>query len=366
MKIAFVLSDLKTGGAEMLTLRLAGVLSEAGHEVLVIGTGSSASLVPLLDESAVRWRVFEQRRGVSLRLVRELRALLRRERVDLVLSNHFRQLLHCRPAVIGLGIRLCHIEHDNLIYRHSSKYLLLLRLLSCGLFRLVVISETLACWYGRQLPRLQRRGRLVTIANGIDTELFCPDAGVKARFRRDRGLGAAHLLFGSVARLEPVKNLALMLAIFAELHRRWPQSSLVLVGEGSLRLRLEEEAAQLGIGGAVIFAGLQMQTAPWFQAMDLYLLTSDDEGLPLAVLEGLACGVPVLSRAVGDLPRVVQPAFGRLLTETTAAAWVTAAEELLEGEEPFAARARAEVVRSYSFSSCARSWLRLVEEAQRC
>lgn len=140
--------------------------------------------------------------------------------------------------------------------------------------------------------------RMTVIRNGVDCEQFAPraDAGIHAP-------GGATI--GYVGRLSTEKHPALFLRAAALVHARMPQTRFVIVGDGPLREALETLAVSLSIRQAVTFAGECTDMPARYRSLDLLLLTSWHEGTPLAVLEAMACGVPVIATDVGGVPELV-------------------------------------------------------------
>ena len=102
-------------------------------------------------------------------------------------------------------------------------------------------------------------------------------------------------MVGCVARLMAQKNHTRLLDIFAALKKVRPDSCLLLVGEGELRAELEAKAARLGIAQDVKFLGVQSDTSVWYQAMDVFVMPSLFEGLPVVGMEAQASGLPACS-----------------------------------------------------------------------
>jgi glycosyltransferase involved in cell wall biosynthesis len=138
---------------------------------------------------------------------------------------------------------------------------------------------------------------------------------------------------GAVGRLVEVKRHDLLIEAFAELHERGRASNtwLLIVGDGPERARLERLAANLGVGDLTIFAGYQAEPQCLLRAMDLFVLTSRHEGLPLALLEAWAAGVAVVASSVGAIPQtVVHGVSGMLFPSGNRESLVTTLETLLE------------------------------------
>jgi glycosyltransferase involved in cell wall biosynthesis len=148
------------------------------------------------------------------------------------------------------------------------------------------------------------RHKVVVIPNGVDLADFAylPD---KLAARAALGLSACRsadrLVLGTVARLQPVKRLDVLLRALV-----WLGSAhTVIVGYGPEERRLKALAEELGLQERVHFVGPQRDVVPWLAAMDVFVLSSDWEGMPNAVLEAMACGLPVVATSVGGTPDVV-------------------------------------------------------------
>jgi sugar transferase (PEP-CTERM/EpsH1 system associated) len=143
--------------------------------------------------------------------------------------------------------------------------------------------------------------RVVTIINGIDTTRFAPH-GRSGILREALGIGPDIPLVGCVARLDPVKNLPLLLDAMTLLVRHVPDARLALVGDGPLRESLREQAKALGLDSRIVLAGKFPDTAPVYRDLDVFALPSVSEGTSISVLEAMASGTPVVATAVGGTP----------------------------------------------------------------
>jgi glycosyltransferase involved in cell wall biosynthesis len=177
-------------------------------------------------------------------------------------------------------------------------------------------------------------GRARTIVGGIDAAAVEARLHSRARARVELGVGPTAKALGTVARFDPVKGLDVLLAAAARL----PEATLVLIGDGSGAPGLRRLARRLGVEGRVIFAGARAEASRWFAALDVYVSASRGEGLPLAVLEAMAAGLPVVAtRVSGHVDTVTPGETGELVPVDDAAAFAAAAAALL-GDPP---RARA-------------------------
>lgn len=137
-------------------------------------------------------------------------------------------------------------------------------------------------------------GKVTILHNAVDTEVFHFDAQGRELVRKELGIDDNTLLVGHVGRLEPQKNHAQLLEIYAELMKTCPQSRLVLVGKGSLEAQIREKAEQLGITDRLIFAGVRSDVPQLLSAMDVFVFPSFYEGMPNTVIEAQSTGLPCI------------------------------------------------------------------------
>jgi len=113
-------------------------------------------------------------------------------------------------------------------------------------------------------------------------------------------------LVGIVARLVPIKAHDVFLAMAARVRQTYSTAVFVIVGDGELRTSLEQRAVDLGLAGAVRFLGWRADIDRLYADIDVVVLTSRNEGSPVALIEAMAAGVPVVSTEVGGVADVVQ------------------------------------------------------------
>jgi sugar transferase (PEP-CTERM/EpsH1 system associated) len=148
--------------------------------------------------------------------------------------------------------------------------------------------------------------RVVTIYNGINPECFdVGDTSVGGEVCRSLGIPNGVPLVGSVGRLHPQKDYATLLAAMVEVKARVPNARLLLVGDGELRRDLQSQAESMGLSNSATFAGHRTDIPEILMTLDVFALSSRWEGMPNAVLEAMAAGLPVVATRVGGVPEVV-------------------------------------------------------------
>jgi L-malate glycosyltransferase len=166
------------------------------------------------------------------------------------------------------------------------------------------------------------------IYNGIDIGPL-PDAAARIRIRSTLGAADNVLVVGTIARLDPVKDLGTLITAVAALAAR-RRVLLAVIGDGSERGQLERLAATLGITAHVRFLGQRDDARDWLAGCDVYVNSSVTEGVSLTILEAMAAGLPIVATHVGGTPEVVEDDRGRLIPARDAVALRKALEELSE------------------------------------
>jgi glycosyltransferase involved in cell wall biosynthesis len=148
--------------------------------------------------------------------------------------------------------------------------------------------------------------KIEVVPLGLDLARFAPPGGLpRGRLRGEFSLAADEPLIGTVGRLVPVKDHDLFLRAAQALRQSGSQARFAIVGDGELRGSLEAQARELGLGDVVYFTGWRRDLPEVYADLDLLVNTSRNEGTPVAVIEAMAAGVPVVATAVGGVPDVV-------------------------------------------------------------
>jgi glycosyltransferase involved in cell wall biosynthesis len=123
--------------------------------------------------------------------------------------------------------------------------------------------------------------------------------------RRLLEISRTETLIGYVGRLTEEKGVKYLIEAFALLNQQYDQAKLLIIGDGPQRKELQTLAGQARIGKKVIFAGFMTDIDSWLPALDIFVLPSLTEGTPMALLEAMSHGIPVIASAVGGVPEVI-------------------------------------------------------------
>ena len=304
IKVVHIVPMLSPGGAERVAVHIVRGLNRQRYEPFVISyTGRLAcDLDRLLDEAGVEVRYLGKRPGFDYRMYSRVHCALKDFRPDIV-HTHLHVLRYALPSMLLLKQdSLLHTVH-NLAEREIEPGLRWFQryALHRGVVPVAVAEEV-----ALSVERLYGIQRCRVISNGIPTDRYAQPQTPRKEWRAKEGFEDDDVLFVCVARFAPQKNHALLVKAFAQGPASNPNAHLVLVGEGALQDRLEEQAKDLGLARQVHFLGLRTDIPDVLGATDVFVLSSDYEGNPLSVMEAMAAGLPIVSTAAGGVPDLIE------------------------------------------------------------
>jgi glycosyltransferase involved in cell wall biosynthesis len=166
--------------------------------------------------------------------------------------------------------------------------------------------------------------RVAVVTNGVDTAHFRPGTH-SGSVRNPYSLSERDVVIGHVARFSPVKNHAMLIEAFAQVLRTHPHAFLALVGDGPLRAATESRVDTLGIRSRVGFLGQYSDLPEIYRDFDILVLPSFTEATSMSILEGMACGLPVVATEVGGSPHLLADGEAGVLVATDDAGQLSAA-----------------------------------------
>ena len=353
------------GGAERVALDLAIVQKRFGHNVSVVSLapGPEGPLAAEYRAAGIPVHSVAKRPGIDYTLPPRMARFLRRERVQVLHTHNSIPLIYAAPAARALRLAVIHTKHGE-GHTRSRGDKLLRRLASPLAHSFVAVSEKTA-----QQAREQRdsliASRIVTIANGIRLDLFGIDPDARREIRDELGVSEQAWLVGTVGRVDDNKNQSALVRAAAPLLS--DDFQLVLVGDGPSMDKVRQTVAGLDRPELVHVLGRRTDVARILAAIDTFALPSLSEGLPLVLPEAMASCLPIVSTAVGGIPKVVddgetgylvpagdEEAMRKRLAEL-------AADHQLASELGQAGRERA--LAEYSAERMTREYLELYERA---
>lgn len=309
-RLALFLPDLGGGGAERVALALLQGFLNRGHAVDLVLAQRRGALLPLVPDGVdIVDLGAPQLRHAIVPLARYLRQ--RRPQALHAMMWPLPVLAVVARSLARVDTRIVGSEHSTLwTMPHGLRHRMVRTLTRMAYMKadaLVAVSggvaNDLSAFVG--MPR----DRIAVIHNPLLLPATLPAPTIAV----DRWPpGTKRIL--AVGTLKSEKNYPLLLRALARVRARVP-ASLLILGDGPLREMLEAQVAQAGLGDMVVFAGFDTEPWPYYVAADLFVLSSDSEGLPTVLIEALHAGLPIVSTDCPSGPREIlaEGKYGALL-----------------------------------------------------
>ena len=365
LTVAHVLSSFHTGGQERVALDLAAQQHAAGHRVLALSLGSlpEGLNAAVFRAAGAQTQTISKGRGFDPTLPFRLAAFLSKHRVDVVHTHNPHALIYGAPAASLVHAVSVHTKHGR--NPDAPRRLWLRRTVSKLVDAYVAVTPTLATLAIENHECEPARVRV--IPNGIDAERFRPRPEARRRIRSELDIPDEAWVVGTVGRLSPEKDQALLLDAMTPLLDARRQ--LVLVGDGPEREPLSLRIAATWRTEFVSMTGARSDVEQLLAAFDAFALTSRSEGLPLVLLEAMAAGVPVVSTAVGGVPDLVEHGVTGFLVPAGDRVALSERFEWLASRPPLAQEvaeaARRRVLERYTMQRMAQEYEALYERLLR-
>ena len=328
VRIARLIARLNVGGPAIHVILLTQYLKKYGYETTLVSgveadhEGDMLHLARERDVTPIRIPEL----GRALNPVRDIFTLVKLCKLLRQIRPH---IVHTHTAKAGTLGRIAawltgtpviiHTFHGHVLSGHYSKWL-------TGFYRIVerflarhstrIISVSGKCRQDLLDLGIGDERKMLRIPLGLELERFPIDVEKhRGKLRARLGLGDDAPLIAIVARLVPIKRHDIFLKAAAIVHKRFPEARFLIVGDGETRGRMEELARDLGVQEAVIWMGFVEDPAEIYADADISALTSDDEGLPVAVIESLSSGRAVVATRVGGVPELVEEGVSGYLAE---------------------------------------------------
>lgn len=322
MNVLICIPCLLTGGTEIQTLSLVQALVMAGHDVTVACYFEhTPEMIKRYEKSGATVRLLspDGSRPVGVKNTTSLlwngfKHILKETKPDIAHVQYMAPgaipIILLRMLGIKKIIATAHTAAD--IYSSSGlKLISLLNRYILNAFQCITERAEKSFFGSSGLfdnTLLDRHGNHFTIYNNLPSYISLRD---KPRQFND----SEKLTIGVVSRLEHIKGMDLVVPAFAEIHKDFPKTSLLVVGDGSLRESMEAKTISYGLSDSVSFAGRQPQDRlqEFYDKIDILLMPSRSEGFGLTAVEGMARGCVLVAADTGGLPEVIRNGIDGLL-----------------------------------------------------
>lgn len=357
MKVMMFIPHLNLGGAEKFAVDLSCRLRTDGHQVALVCTDFRGE-TPLYEQTVQNdVEFYDVSNSSIIERTKSIRKLIFSWKPDVVHLN-----LHTLTHVILAGVLgrvkvkifTFHTVASNaadgsklrkFVYRYGFRQL---NIVPVGISDF--ITKSIVDEYGL------KESKVHCVHNGVDIERFVPDMNQKSK----TSSSVVELI--SVGRFYEVKNHKLMIDAFEAVHREFPDTVLRLLGDGDLFETTKDYVTGKSLEDCIIFEGNRQNVVEYLQKADIYVNSSDYEGMPLSVLEAMGCGLPVSATKAGGVVDVVEEGINGYLCDTgDVHGMVLSMERLIKDTEirRTMGLASLEIVKRWSFENCLKGYLRL-------
>lgn len=304
IKVLHIIKSLGRGGAEMLlqeTLRLHDHERFDFHYIYFLPWKNQ--MVKGIEEAGGKVLLFSASNNLQIMLkAKDVIHYIRQQNIHLI---------HCHLPWAGflgrwihsrIGIPVIYTEHNM-----QDRYHVITRILNRFSFNWQTIAVAVSNDVAQSIQQSIRPNiNVQTILNGVNTDRFTRKKEIGIQLRNEYGIHHAQILVGTIAVFRFQKRLKEWITLFKKAHERFPDIRGVIIGDGPLKVEILQHLQNEGMGPYIIMPGLQTNVLPWLSAIDIFLMTSSFEGLPIALLEAMSMECAVVSTQAGGIKEVIR------------------------------------------------------------
>lgn len=320
ISIMFLTIQLETiGGSENLIYNLIKKLDHRKYDIH-LGWLSLDNILQKFDSLPVKKHFIPKKEGFDVMTIKSIVRIIKEHNIDVVNAHHFMPFfyafiatkLHGKSKIVFTAHSQWEFYEMNRLWHAASKALFKTSEKIVGISP--EITEMI-CKNYRPAPK-----RIETIINGIDIRKY-NNFKDRANIRKGLGIDEDSFVIGTVANFRKIKNHIFLLRAFREVYRRAGSTRLVIVGEGydddleNSEAAVKEYIERHNLQNAVMLLGYRSDVNEVLLAMDLFCLTSKEEGLPLSLIEAMASGLPVIGTNVKGIKGIIEDGVSGLLVE---------------------------------------------------
>ena len=305
VRILHVIKSLGRGGAEMLLPETLSKHDKNKYEFhYIYFLPWKYQMVEAIEKEGGRVSCFAA--GNNLKI------LLQARKISAYVKENNIQLIHCHLPWAGIvgrivgkmtGIPVVYTEHNTWDRYHRLTYYLN-KMSFVNQDTVIAVSEDVA----NSIKKHHHRSRplIEVIANGINTEKYSDTLERTRDVRKELNISPDAVVIGITCVFRKQKRLDIWLDVAKAIHSKHPKTNFIIVGDGVLRKEIDQKYQSLEMQDYLHFVGLQAETRPYLQAMDIFMMSSEFEGLPIALLEAMSMGCMPACTAAGGIPELVK------------------------------------------------------------
>lgn len=302
-KIAHLTFDMRFGGTEQVISNLVQNTNLEKYDVSILCLSEPIGPFGLqLIKQGIKIHAFNRQPGFDTTLIRDIRKYICENRIDILHCHQYTPYVYGVFAALRTPVKVLYTEHGRFYPdQQKLKRVFINPLLNFFTDKITSISAATrkALVNYENFPENQ----IQVVYNGIDDSRFIRPAN--GTLRESLNIPPHAAILGTVARLDSIKNHPMMIKALKIVQSKFPETVLIIVGDGPERQRLDDLINELDLSEKVIITGFRKDTEAFYQIMDIFLLTSFSEGTAMTLLEAMATSRPCIVTQVGGNPEIV-------------------------------------------------------------
>jgi glycosyltransferase involved in cell wall biosynthesis len=372
INILIVVTSMGPGGLESYIVNVLSAIDRTKFKVIIVSTGKNNKWYDNeLSQLGVS-NIYCPNAYTQLGYIYNLQKIIKNQGVDVVCDfrNDFAAPTLWAAKCAGVKSRVAMYRSTKRAFKPT-----LSRRLYAGL-----LHRCTRCWATKILgnskkvldsfyPNWHENSRFAVVYNGVNIDKFLPNESGQS-VRNEFGIDCGKIVIGHVGRFHNAKNHENIIKVFARLKAENDDVHLMLVGEGDLRWKVDRMIQEYGLEGDVSIVGLRKDVHRMLNAMDIFFFPSLYEGFPNALLEAMACELPVIASNISEIVEIMPEEFYRyLFNPYDVEGFVDALKPLLLNKhtrKKIGSQARIWVEQRFSIKASAHTLVRELTEGLSC
>ncbi len=304
IKVLHIIKSLGRGGAEMLlqeTLKIHNQNDFEFHYIYFLPWKNQ--MVEGIESAGGVVKLIPAKNNIEL-------LLCAKKIIKYIKANNI-NIVHCHLPWAGFVGRIVHkLLRIPLVYTEHNKqerYHTITKLLNKFTFNwqsiAIAVSNDVADSIEKNIhPNIE----IKTILNGVDVDTFIKNKEERQSLRNQYQIEEGSIFIGTIAVFRFQKRLKEWITVFKKIHEKHPTIKGCIIGDGILKEEIMQHLKKEQMESFIIFPGLQPNVKPWLSALDIFMMTSEFEGLPIALLEAMSTGCAVVCTEAGGIKEVIR------------------------------------------------------------